>query len=460
MDQQHAGHVHSGYNALDDDRHCNYATSVPYRDPAFAVVFILQLIGVISVAIIFAPGLYNNANPNHHRDYEFQWEIVTSVGIGLLSSLVFAALWIKILQRHADQIIYLSVMSNIGVQAAIGIYALCVNLPMLSLLMFVSAGVAGIIYYFARNRVKFASVMLELSVAALNHNPAVIWLTLLGQVLAICWLCVWSTAVVALLVQTMDSSHSQANGALPGFAVFCLILSFIWTLEVLQNIFRTIASGVCGTFYFFGFTRNPTFKAARRTLTTSFGSICLGGLIVSVIEALRVIFKSSRRGNRDSIADACCTCILSCIESIVKYISKYAYARVAVYGESFMQASRATYDLFKTKGIDVVVADELSSIAVFSGAILGGAVAGFCGSLSVLVLTKDASLAFAVGCFGFIVSIGVVAMMMSILSSGVATFLVLWAEEPRALQQNHPQLHAKLAAAVRSQFPTVQHSQI
>lgn len=42
---------------------------------------------------------------------------------------------------------------------------------------------------------------------------------------------------------------------------------------------------------------------------------------------------------------------------------------------------------------------------------------------------------------------------MSVVTSGVATFIVLWAEEPHVLEQNHPELYARLNSAVRLQFP-------
>ena len=40
-----------------------------------------------------------------------------------------------------------------------------------------------------------------------------------------------------------------------------------------------------------------------------------------------------------------------------------------------MTAARNTYDMFKSKGVDVLIADELSGFALVSGAVLGGSVA-------------------------------------------------------------------------------------
>lgn len=214
-----------------------------------------------------------------------------------------------------------------------------------------------------------------------------------------------------------------------------------------------VSIGVYGTYYFFGNTQSSPRKAAKRTLTTSFGSVCLGSLVVSIIETLRTLFRSQRDRDNDNIANVCLDCILSCIESVTAYISKFAFTRVAVYGESFLTAARNTYDLFKSKGIDVLISDELSGFALVSGAIIGGVVAGLIGAISSLFIFKDAGVFVIIGISCFIIGSGIVSIILSVLTSGVATFLVLWADEPQALQTNHPRLYAKLSNVVRNQYP-------
>jgi hypothetical protein len=48
--------------------------------------------------------------------------------------------------------------------------------------------------------------------------------------------------------------------------------------------------------------RNPTAAAAKRALTTSFGSICFGSLIVAVIQTVRTILRSLRSRSANNAA--------------------------------------------------------------------------------------------------------------------------------------------------------------
>lgn len=59
-----------------------------------------------------------------------------------------------------------------------------------------------------------------------------------------------------------------------------------------------------------------------RALTTSFGSICFGSLIVALIQATKEVIRSMREQG-DSALACCAECLLGCIESLVEYFNKY-----------------------------------------------------------------------------------------------------------------------------------------
>jgi hypothetical protein len=124
------------------------------------------------------------------------------------------------------------------------------------------------------------------------------------------------------------------------------LLSLYWTAEVIRNTGHTAVCGTFATWYFMGganqnLPSNPTLKSAKRALTTSFGSICLGSLIVAAIQTVRAILRSLARSRSDNVAVqiiACLVdCILGCIEGLVRMFNKYAYTQVAIYGKGFCQ---------------------------------------------------------------------------------------------------------------------------
>ena len=99
-------------------------------------------------------------------------------------------------------------------------------------------------------------------------------------------------------------------------------------------------SGLFATVYFMGTTdqsqrfkvtvpvKNPTAKAAKRALTTSFGSICYGSLIIALIQTLRAIIRNAAEQARSEgnlfalFCLYCLDCILSIIESLAEYFNK------------------------------------------------------------------------------------------------------------------------------------------
>lgn len=60
-------------------------------------------------------------------------------------------------------------------------------------------------------------------------------------------------------------------------------------------------------------------------MTTSFGSICFGSLIVAIIQALRQLAHQARQNGDAGILACIAECILGCLESIAEYFNKWAF---------------------------------------------------------------------------------------------------------------------------------------
>jgi hypothetical protein len=59
-----------------------------------------------------------------------------------------------------------------------------------------------------------------------------------------------------------------------------------------------------------------------RTITTSFGSICFGSLLVAIVQALRGIAQAAQNNDDAAILACIAQCILACIQSILEYFNK------------------------------------------------------------------------------------------------------------------------------------------
>merc|ERR1712025_308642 len=91
----------------------------------------------------------------------------------------------------------------------------------------------------------------------------------------------------------------------------------------------------------------------------SFGSVCLGSLIVAFLQAVRAI--------------------LRCIERLIRYFNKYAFAQCAIYGTSFVTSAKATWNLFMTRGLTAIINDDLTGIALVCGSMIGAVVSAIAG---------------------------------------------------------------------------------
>lgn len=88
-----------------------------------------------------------------------------------------------------------------------------------------------------------------------------------------------------------DGSHDNEDGMM-GLCFFFLLVSFYWTLQVAKNVAHTTTAGLVASWYFLApnsLPSNPALRAFKRATWSSFGSICLGSLIIAVIKAMRTM---------------------------------------------------------------------------------------------------------------------------------------------------------------------------
>ncbi|RHY30086.1 hypothetical protein DYB32_004635 [Aphanomyces invadans] len=149
-------------------------------------------------------------------------------------------------------------------------------------------------------------------------------------------------------------------------------------------------------------THNAVLRSGRRAVTSSFGSICLGSLIVAALSALRLVLLTTKRRKSRTTVNACLECIVGALETHLKAFNKYAYCQVALYGKDFRTAGNDTLQLFREK---YDVASDRHTFSVMITAFV------------------------ACGAMGY----AMCAVVSSILDSIVATIFVCFAEDPVAL---------------------------
>jgi len=119
-------------------------------------------------------------------------------------------------------------------------------------------------------------------------------------------------------------------------------------------------------------------------MTTSFGSVCFGSLLVAIVQALRQIANMARN-NQDAngLLVCCAQCILGCLESLLEYFNKWAFVYVGLYGYSYIEAGKNVITLFKDRGWEAIIADNLVGTTMFFLSLAVGLITGAVGILFV-----------------------------------------------------------------------------
>lgn len=232
-----------------------------------------------------------------------------------------------------------------------------------------------------------------------------------------------------------------------GSAPSPLLVSLYWGGMVCKNVSHVTVSGAVASWWF-----NPAGQqdsgavrsAFARATTSSFGSIAYGSLLVAVLEAVRAVLRSLMRRGRNPMA-ACVACCIECalryLEMWLRFINRYAFVYVAIYGDDFRTAGKKVQAMFEARGfwatvVNDLVLDRCLSLGLCAVALLSGAAGYGIGAVALGGGSSSAAVGLAV--FGVVVGLLMASVAMGAAESAVACVYVAFGEEPGALKTNHP----------------------
>jgi len=247
-------------------------------------------------------------------------------------------------------------------------------------------------------------------------------------------------------------------------SLFFFLLSFYWTLQVIQNVIHVTSAGTIGTWWFTPSEANSFFSPGLRdsmfrATSYSFGSICFGSLIVAFVKALRQLAHMARDNDECQVLLCLVDCLLGCLEEIIEYFNKWAYVYVGLYGYSYLEAGKNVMQLFQNKGWTTIITDDLVENVLFMVSVGIGLITGLLGyGMALLHKQQLQNAGFDdIGLMGFIIGLLVgfllSSIVMSVISSAVNTIIVLFAEAPMEFQHTHPELSGEMRAAWRQAWP-------
>merc|ERR1719410_459466 len=318
------------------------------------------------------------------------------------------------------------------------------------------------------SRIPLATANLVTSLTAIKANFGVIFVSYFMTFVGTVWAVIWTIGMAGLYQKLCGDVDCNSDNY-PYGQLFGMLVPYFWTLQVVMNVVHVTVAGVVSTWWFFPDQANSCCSVAIlgsfiRTLTTSFGSICLGSLIVAIIQALRALADAARQNDDGGSVLVCLAdCILACIQGIVEYFNKWAFIYVGVYGYSYCEAGKNVMKLFEDRGWDVIIADDLVGNTILLMSFVIGLVTGAVGYI--LSITTDwfnefenqtqttGTAEYGAFLIGFIIGLMLSLIMLTAVASGVNTVIVCFADAPAEFQTNHPELSNRMRQTYRSAFP-------
>lgn len=405
-------------------------------------------------------GYYYKRDSNEIGNFDIILLSGAAIGAAVLMTLIYMIL----IQKFAGKMIKGTFIISIVLNIIYAFLAFLAN-PIIGLIMILFAGLYVLCYFFWRSRIPFAKVMLKTVTSVTRKFPATIFVGFVGCVVASLWYGLIGITVVAAM------SYWQYENPTVAYVVYVFLLfSFFFTSQVINNTIHVTISGVFATYYFRGVVepgtnnievdvKNPTIKSFNRAITTSFGSICFGSLLIALVSTLRVLAREVKQDSADDenyllcLVACCVECILSCIEDGIEYFNKYAFTEVAIYGKSYCEAARDTWTLCKARGIEALINDNLIGNVLSIGAMAIGCLSAVvtCAIGIIILGVNQVAVVVVFGIVSFLIGLMIFSVVAQVINSGVATTFVCLCEDPDALRQTKPELWEK----VRDTYPSV-----
>ncbi|KAJ3348799.1 putative choline transporter, neither null mutation nor overexpression affects choline transport [Allomyces javanicus] len=424
------------------------------------------------------PTRVSGSSSMNSDDLDIDTSAITAMVVSAVAGGALSICYLLAMRRFPKKLITVTFWLSVAYFIALGIFSfLFTRAIWTGIVCLVIAVLYMMVWRSYKSRIPFASVMLSTVADVTSKYSGTVFAALLGLIFQLAYVVFWAVAVLTCSIyfgkfndnSSMTTTRTvngrtttTTNNSMPPlmYPLFVFLLfSYYWTAQVLKNIVHVTVSGVFASFFFLsgspqGMPSSPTFGAWKRAVTTSFGSICFGSLIIALIQTVRAMLRNAQ-SDTDSPVGAfllcCIECLLAWIEGLVEYFNVYAFTQVAIYGKPFCRAAKDTWTMIKDRGVDAIINDDLIGNVLGFGSLLIGGITLLIGWLVFLVgraadksaLTSGTTMSaglIIVLVVSFLMGIVVFNLIAEVINSGVATIFVCIAEDPNALRATKPEL--------------------
>ena len=444
-----------------------------FRDAWAALLLVGNVVALSYVAIKYGADLFQTDADDVDLHFANSKLFQAGCGVAVMAG-VFSALYVKLLLHKAGDMIMFSFYVKFALLALAIIACLCSPVPQSA------AYPAFILFILAcwlrcvRHRVAFAAANLATACHALHDHAAIFCAAVAAVAASLGFIALWIVAAAGAITQTMQGDcDADDDGGAPqlsadaaddaaddgskqchpnGLVCLWLFISFVWGLQAIRYVVHLATAGTVAGWWFAGPERaaSPVAGALTRACTTSLGSASLAALILAILETLKQMAHQAQR-QRNNAGCACfAQCVLGCIERIMRYFNKWALTYCGIYGESFWEAGKSTLELFTRAGWTALINDDLIDMALSMASLVVGLVTAVVALLIGVAADMKSEQTVALVVIGLFAGYFCCQITMSVITSGVCTVFVCFAEDAPALQRSRPEVFERLVAGWRA----------
>lgn len=137
------------------------------------------------------------------------------------------------------------------------------------------------------------------------------------------------------------------------------VLGFLWAANFLLAGSTMVIAGSVSSWFFHRnnaeeYPSSPVLSSLYMVVRYHLGTIAFGALCLAVVQLLRAVLEWVNNQTAEAqesnlllkLSMSCIRCFMWCFEKAIKFVSSYAYIYVALNGDSFCSACKATFTLF------------------------------------------------------------------------------------------------------------------
>jgi len=380
-----------------------------FNDVLFSLLFGVMVAGMIIISCVgFSKGDPSRLIPTSEWSSEISEKVkgeywfhdavahtkqdLPILGGAFVLAIVLGFVWLQLLRMFTKIFIYLTLALGIAGVIAGSIYMFALGtkhgeswLKILSYVGFAVAFLLVVAVIFLRKRIALTAALFTECCHGVQHNPSLFVIGLAIVVLFGAFAMFWISSFVYLY--SVPGKTVQIDPKVPPKfdqqirnLMYYQVFAFFWITSFMSAVFQMTVAGGVASWYFSRDAKgpavgSPALKSLSWALSFSFGSLALGSLILAVVKFINFLLQQTKRANRKNkilvFIISCVQCLLRCIQGIVKFIDRFAYIRIAMYGEGFCTAAKNCFELISRNMFSAVVVDVLGQFVLFVGKLLG-----------------------------------------------------------------------------------------